>query len=58
MKISVKINVYNEEDNVAAVCESVSWADEIVIGLRDASLIASSIVSLPATRTNTNSLIR
>ena len=31
MKISVKINVYNEEDNIAAVCESVSWADEIVI---------------------------
>jgi Glycosyltransferases involved in cell wall biogenesis len=31
MKISVKINVCNEEDNIGAVCESVSWADEIVI---------------------------
>lgn len=31
MKISVKINVYNEADNIAAACESVSWADEIVI---------------------------
>lgn len=31
MKISVKINVYNEEDNIAAVCESLDWADEIVI---------------------------
>lgn len=31
MKISVKINVYNEEDNLPAACESVSWADEIVI---------------------------
>jgi glycosyltransferase involved in cell wall biosynthesis len=31
MKISVKINVYNEEDNLPAACESVAWADEIVI---------------------------
>lgn len=31
MKISAKINVYNEEANIAAVCESVAWADEIVI---------------------------
>lgn len=31
MKISVKINVYNEEENIAAVCETVRWADEIVI---------------------------
>ena len=31
MKISAKINVYNEEDNLAAVCESLAWADEIVI---------------------------
>lgn len=31
MKISVKINVYNEEDNIAEACESASWADEIVI---------------------------
>ena len=31
MKISAKINVFNEEVNVAAVCETVSWADEIVI---------------------------
>ena len=31
MKISVKINVFNEEDNIAAVCESVAWADEIII---------------------------
>jgi glycosyltransferase involved in cell wall biosynthesis len=31
MKISVTIIVRNEEDNIAAVCESVAWADEIVI---------------------------
>lgn len=31
MKISAKINVYNEEGNIAAVCESVAWADEIVV---------------------------
>ncbi|HXE74171.1 MAG TPA: glycosyltransferase family 2 protein [Candidatus Xenobia bacterium] len=31
MKISAKIIVYNEEANIAAVCETVSWADEIVI---------------------------
>lgn len=31
MKISVKINVYNEEDNIAEVCETVAWADEIVV---------------------------
>lgn len=31
MKISAKINVFNEESNMAEVCETVSWADEIVI---------------------------
>jgi (heptosyl)LPS beta-1,4-glucosyltransferase len=31
MKISAKINVYNEEANMAAVCETVAWADEIVV---------------------------
>ena len=31
MKISVKINVYNEAHNIAAACESVAWADEVVI---------------------------
>ena len=31
LKISVKINVYNEAHNIAAACESVAWADEIVI---------------------------
>lgn len=31
MKISAKIIVRNEEHNVAAVCETVDWADEIVI---------------------------
>jgi glycosyltransferase involved in cell wall biosynthesis len=31
LKISVKINVYNEEDNIAEVCETVAWADEIVV---------------------------
>lgn len=31
MKISVKINVFNEADNIAAACESVTWADEIVV---------------------------
>ncbi len=31
MKISATIIVHNEEDNIAGVCETVSWADEIVI---------------------------
>ena len=31
MKISAKINVFNEEENIAAVCETVGWADEIVV---------------------------
>ena len=31
MKISATIIVRNEEENIADVCETVSWADEIVI---------------------------
>ncbi|MBK9707423.1 MAG: glycosyltransferase family 2 protein [Acidobacteria bacterium] len=31
MKISASIIVRNEEENVAALCENLSWADEIVI---------------------------
>ena len=31
MKISATIIVRNEEDNIEGVCESVAWADEIVI---------------------------
>jgi (heptosyl)LPS beta-1,4-glucosyltransferase len=31
MKISASIIVRNEEENVAAVCETVAWADEVVI---------------------------
>jgi glycosyltransferase involved in cell wall biosynthesis len=31
MKISASIIVFNERDNIAEVCETVSWADEIVI---------------------------
>jgi glycosyltransferase involved in cell wall biosynthesis len=31
VKISASIIVYNEEDNIAELCETVSWADEIVI---------------------------
>jgi glycosyltransferase involved in cell wall biosynthesis len=31
MKISASIIVFNEEDNIAELCETVSWADEIVI---------------------------
>ncbi len=31
MKISAKIIVFNEEDNIAAACETLDWADEIVI---------------------------
>ncbi|QQS42903.1 MAG: glycosyltransferase family 2 protein [Acidobacteriota bacterium] len=31
MKISAKIIVFDEEDNIARVCETVEWADEIVI---------------------------
>lgn len=31
MKISAKIIVFNEEDNIAGACETVDWADEIVI---------------------------
>src|SRR5690348_3128879 len=31
LKISAKVNVYNEEANIAAVCETVAWADEMVV---------------------------
>ena len=31
MKISAKINVFNEAKNIAAACESLAWADEIVV---------------------------
>jgi (heptosyl)LPS beta-1,4-glucosyltransferase len=31
MKISASIIVFNEEDNIAELCETVSWCDEIVI---------------------------
>ena len=31
MKISASIIVYNEEENIAELCETVAWADEIVI---------------------------
>jgi len=31
LKISASIIVRNEEENIAAVCETVAWADEIVI---------------------------
>src|SRR6185295_10877144 len=31
MKISATIITFNEESNIKAACESVSWADEIVV---------------------------
>lgn len=31
MKISASIIVFNEEDNIAELCQSISWVDEIVI---------------------------
>lgn len=31
MKISATIITFNEADNIAAACESVSWADEILV---------------------------
>jgi (heptosyl)LPS beta-1,4-glucosyltransferase len=31
LKLSAKINVYNEEANIGAVCETVAWADELVV---------------------------
>jgi (heptosyl)LPS beta-1,4-glucosyltransferase len=31
MKISAKVNVFNEEENIAGLCETVDWADEIVV---------------------------
>lgn len=31
MKISASIIVYNEEDNIEELCQTVSWCDEIVI---------------------------
>lgn len=31
MKISAKINVFNEAKNIAAACETLAWADEIVV---------------------------
>ena len=31
MKISATIIVFNEKDNISEVCETVSWADEIIV---------------------------
>lgn len=31
IKISARINTYNEEDNIAAALESLSWADELIV---------------------------
>src|SRR5678816_3851794 len=31
MKISVTIITFNEESNIAAACESVVWADEVLV---------------------------
>ena len=31
MKISASIIVFNEEENIAELCETLSWADEIII---------------------------
>ena len=31
MKISVTIITFNEESNIAAACESVAWADEVLV---------------------------
>ena len=31
VKISAVMIVFNEEENIAAVCETVSWADEIIV---------------------------
>lgn len=31
MKISARVNTYNEEDNIAACLETLTWADEIVV---------------------------
>ena len=31
MKISASIIVFNEEENIEALCQTVSWCDEIVI---------------------------
>lgn len=31
MKISARINTFNEEDNIAAALESVAWADELIV---------------------------
>ncbi|MGH9413568.1 MAG: glycosyltransferase family 2 protein [Terriglobales bacterium] len=31
MKVSARINTFNEEDNIAAALESVAWADEILV---------------------------
>lgn len=31
MKITARVNTFNEEDNIAAALESVAWADEILV---------------------------
>lgn len=31
IKISARINTFNEEDNIAAALESLSWADELIV---------------------------
>ena len=31
LKISATIITYNEEENIRAACESVAWADEVLV---------------------------
>jgi glycosyltransferase involved in cell wall biosynthesis len=50
MKISASIIVRNEEDNIAAVCETVKWADEIVIVDSDSTDRTVEIARLYTTR--------
>jgi glycosyltransferase involved in cell wall biosynthesis len=62
LRISASIIVRNEEENIAAVCETVAWADEVVIVDSDSQdrtvEIARRYSRFAATRTSTNSPTR
>ena len=57
MKITATIITFNEESNIQAACESVAWADEIVV-VDSESTDATRDIALSAGATSLKSLAR
>jgi glycosyltransferase involved in cell wall biosynthesis len=55
MKISATIITFNEESNIKEACESVAWADEIIVIDADSTDSTRESASLAGARVITNS---